>query len=271
MPLNAGAEYFIAQEKYLKAKTRTEKIKGLEEMIRTCPKHKSAENMLRELKSKLAKLKSEKQAKISRLITTIPKEGDAQVTIVGMTQVGKSTLLSKLTNAKPRISPYKYTTTKPEIGALNYKGVIIQVVEIPSTFRPIDVNIAQNSDLIIFLYKDKMDLSALELELSKFKLEKPIIKIQRDEDLEKIKEKIWNNLDLIKIYTKEPGKDPEQKALVLKKGSTVKDVAKSVHKDFLKFFKFARVWGKSAKYPGQKVGLEHILKDDDIVEIHAKA
>lgn len=52
------------------------------------------------------------------------------------------------------------------------------------------------------------------------------------------------------------------------KSSTIKDMATHLHKDFIKKFRFARVWGSSSKFPGQSVGLNHKLEDDDIVEIH---
>ena len=67
-----------------------------------------------------------------------------------------------------------------------------------------------------------------------------------------------------------PGKGPEKKPVALRKNNKVLDLAQHIHKDFIKKFNFARVWGKSAKHPGQTVGLQHILKDDDIVEIHLK-
>ena len=56
--------------------------------------------------------------------------------------------------------------------------------------------------------------------------------------------------------------------LILQKGVTVKDVCNKLHKDFVSKFRFARVWGKSAKFPGQKLGLGHVLEDRDVVEIH---
>ena len=58
--------------------------------------------------------------------------------------------------------------------------------------------------------------------------------------------------------------------ITLKAGSTIKDMAEHVHKDFLKKFNYARVWGKSAKHDSMKVGLDHRLEDDDVVEIHLK-
>jgi ribosome-interacting GTPase 1 len=48
------------------------------------------------------------------------------------------------------------------------------------------------------------------------------------------------------------------------------DLAKKIHKDFAKNFRYARVWGKSVKFPGQRVGADHVLEDGDIVEIHAR-
>ncbi len=47
------------------------------------------------------------------------------------------------------------------------------------------------------------------------------------------------------------------------------DVVEQVHKNFLKHFRFARVWGNSVKFPGAQVGLDHKLKDGDIVQIYA--
>lgn len=63
MPLNATVEYFKAEEKYKSAKTKEEKIKYLEEMIRELPSHKGAENVLAQLRRRLSKLKSQKEAK----------------------------------------------------------------------------------------------------------------------------------------------------------------------------------------------------------------
>ena len=81
---------------------------------------------------------------------------------------------------------------------------------------------------------------------------------------------MWRRLNLIKVSTKQPGKKPDYPPVALEKGSQIKNLAEHVHKDFLKNFKFARVWGKSVKYQGQRCGLTHILKDDDIVELHLK-
>lgn len=267
MPTNVTVDFVKAQERYLNAKTREEKIAALEEMISTVPKHKGTERMQLELKQRLAKLKQQKKSKSSRKVL-ITKEGDAQVSILGLTQSGKSTLLSILTNAKPDISNHPFTTTKPEIGTFDFEGVKIQMVEIPSNFKPVFMSIAQSSDGLVLVYRNEDELKELKNILSNSRINNPFIEVRQGENSDKIKNEIWNMLGLIRIYCKEIGKKPEKKALVLKKGSTVEDAAKKIHKDFIKFFRFARVWGKSAKYEGQSFGLDHKLEDKDILEIH---
>ncbi len=266
MPTNVTVDYAKAQEKYINARTREEKIAALEEMIKEAPSHKGGENLRKELKQRLAKLKGQKKAKSSRR-SLITKEGDAQVCVVGLTQSGKSTLLSKLTNAEPEISNHPFTTTKPEIGTCEFEGVKIQMIEIPSNFKPMFMSIVQSSDGMVLIYRNENELKELKSILSSFRINVPSIEIKQNESIDKIKNDIWNILGLIRIYCKEPGKKPERKALVLRKGSTVEDAARNIHKDFLKYFRFARVWG-SSKYPGERVGSEYELKDKDILEIH---
>ncbi|MEM2889899.1 MAG: GTPase [Candidatus Hadarchaeum sp.] len=82
-----------------------------------------------------------------------------------------------------------------------------------------------------------------------------------------LKRKIYHQLDLIRVYTKKPDEEPAERPLVLSRGSTVMDVARSVHKDFAKELKFARVWG-STRFPGQQVTRDYVLEDKDIVELH---
>lgn len=268
MPVNATAEYYKAESHFLAAKTREEKIAALEEMIRAAPKHKGAEAMLSQLKQRLAKLKAQNESKSARKSINIPKEGDAQLCILGLTQSGKSALLRKITNAKPKISELPYTTIKPEIGVADYCGVKLQLIEIPSSFRKEYMSIAQNCDAIVLMARNENDKKEMEKIMEQFRIRKPSCFVSFSDNVENIKEKIWNILGLIKVYTKEPDKKPETKPMVLKTGATVGDAVKDIHKDFLKFFRFARIWG-STKFPGEKVGLEYKLKDNDVIEVHA--
>ncbi|MDK2868927.1 MAG: hypothetical protein PWP39_162 [Pyrococcus sp.] len=89
-------------------------------------------------------------------------------------------------------------------------------------------------------------------------------------NLEAVKEAIYEIADIIRVFTKSPGEEPAYPPIALRRGATVQDVAERIHKDLVKNFKYARVWGRSVKFPGQRVGLDHVLEDGDIVEIHAR-
>ena len=78
-------------------------------------------------------------------------------------------------------------------------------------------------------------------------------------------------MDFMRVCMKEPKKDADtENPLIIKRGSTIEDVCNKLHKDFAKKFKFARVWGKSARHAAQKLGLTHVLQDKDILEIHLR-
>ena len=83
-----------------------------------------------------------------------------------------------------------------------------------------------------------------------------------------LKQAIFDRLEIVRVYTKTPGKEPDLGTpFVLKKGSKIEDLAAKIHKDFSEKFKYARVWGKNV-YDGQMVQRDHILQDGDIVEVH---
>ena len=95
------------------------------------------------------------------------------------------------------------------------------------------------------------------------------ISAEKRTHLNELKELIFQKLNLIRIFMKEPGKDADLEVpLIISKGVTVRDVCIKLHRDFVDKFKFCRVWGKSSKFPGQKLTLKHKLIDGDILEIH---
>ena len=86
--------------------------------------------------------------------------------------------------------------------------------------------------------------------------------------LPKLRKKVYDTLEFIRVYMKPQGKEADlEEPLVIRKGSTVAAVCDSIHRDFRRKFKHANVWGKSAKFPGQRVGLGHVLKDKDVVTV----
>ncbi|KAF2323807.1 hypothetical protein GH714_037177 [Hevea brasiliensis] len=91
-------------------------------------------------------------------------------------------------------------------------------------------------------------------------------------NLDGLLEKIWEYLDLTRIYTKPKGLNPdyEDPVILSSKRRTVEDFCNRIHKDMVKQFKYALVWGSSAKHKPQRVGKEHELEDEDVVQIIKK-
>jgi ribosome-interacting GTPase 1 len=89
--------------------------------------------------------------------------------------------------------------------------------------------------------------------------------------LEKLGETLFKTLNLMRAYTKEPSeREFSKKPFILKKNSSVYDLAKSIHSDFKENFNYARLWSKRLAFSPQKVGATFTLQDGDAVEIHLK-
>lgn len=281
MPINAGHEYGEAEKQFHEAEGNQEKLRALQKMLSTAPKHKSTGSLLKNIKERIKKIKNligkEKKSKKGSSFLSIKKEGAVRASIIGLTNRGKSTLLSKLTNAKPVISELEYTTKLPNIGIMDYKGIKLQIVDIPAIVKNYNdtkhglffLSIIKESDFLIIPVNNKSELNLIKSELKENDIDKRFMLYQK-ESIKEFRDDIWKITNLIKVYTKQPGKPKETPPVALKKGSKLRDIATEVHKDFVKKFKFARVWGKSTKHQGTRAGLNHKLKDDDVVELHLK-
>ena len=105
---------------------------------------------------------------------------------------------------------------------------------------------------------------------NKYSQQFPVIAVSAKDGvgLEELKPKIYQMLDIIRVYTKAPGQKPDFTApIVLSRGSTLEDAAAEVHKDFRAKLKYARLWG-SGKHDGIMVKKDHILQDGDVIELH---
>ncbi|TKJ17071.1 GTP-binding protein [Candidatus Woesearchaeota archaeon B3_Woes] len=87
-----------------------------------------------------------------------------------------------------------------------------------------------------------------------------------------LREAIYQKLDLIRIFLKEVGKKPDmEEPLIMFKSCSIRDICEKLHKDFVSNFRFARVWGKSAKFDGQKYNkMDKNLEDKDVLELHIR-
>jgi ribosome-interacting GTPase 1 len=299
---NQSPFYKQAEAKFLAAKTNEEKLKWLEEMIRECPRHKSSEKMLANLKTRHIKLKekieSQKKTAKGSKKPGIKKE-EMQAVIIGFTNSGKSTLLSLLTNTNPEIAPYSFVTKSPIIGMMHYTGTNIQVIEIPAIESDyFDKSTVYTTDTMIILIKaiehlkeiekllpskpkiivfnineeQEKDIRKIEATLKSKKYNFVVINLEQEEteNLEELKEKIFQSFNKIRVYTKEPGKEKSQRPFILEKNSTIETVAEKIFHGFSKQIKETKIWGPSSKFPGQIVGLKHQLKDLDVVEFKTR-
>ena len=295
---NQSPFYQRAEKNFLEAENLEDKILFLEEMIKECPKHKSSENMLANLRTRYKRLKSqaEKSKKTGKSSKTGIKKEDMQAALIGMSNSGKSALLAILTNASPRISNTKFTTTHPIIGMMNYESANIQLIEIPGIDSEYyDKGLANTADTLLILITNLDQLKQIEEKIGKARGKRIIIFNKSDiltedekrkisatlqskkynfvmssniskEDFNDLKNKLLQSFGKIRVYTKEPKKEKSKRPIILEPGATVKNVAEKILKGFSKNVKETKIWGPSSKFPGQKVGLTHKLKDLDVVE-----
>ncbi len=144
-----------------------------------------------------------------------------------------------------------------------------------------DVTIDQFIDVIednksyvpMMILLNKVDLVDLDY-LKELQKEIPeFIPISADKKLniDALKEEIFNRVDLIRIYLKPQGRKADMEdPLVIRRGSTVIDACEKLHREFVKNFRHAKIWGTSVKFPGQKVGPDHVLEDEDVLRIILK-
>lgn len=299
MPINAGPEFAKANEEYLKASTTEEKLKALKLMLSTAPKHKSSEKLLDQLKKRYAESKKElaKEKKAGKKKSlAIKKEGAATVVLVSLLGTAKTELFCRLTNAKYE----KENNYAVDVRMIPFENVWLQAIDLPAFYAGFASSSAaghvfsliRTADLVLFV----VDVEEREKQLAvlKAELEKANIRTVGDhknipmnketfvtyvasltaylgeefsyEFVQMIKSGVWRVIGKIRVQTRtKAGIAP--KPVVLKAGATVKELAAAIHHDFVRNFKHAKIWGESARFPGQTYGMEHKLQDNDTVEI----
>jgi ribosome-interacting GTPase 1 len=86
--------------------------------------------------------------------------------------------------------------------------------------------------------------------------------------MEELKDAVYDSLGFIRVFLKPHGDEADlEEPLIVRRGSRVQDVCTKLHRDFVYRFRYARIWGRSVKHPGQRVGLPHKLKDGDLLTI----
>jgi small GTP-binding protein len=177
----------------------------------------------------------------------------------GGLDIGSAVRLTKITRemAKQALMEFKI---------LNAEVVIRENIDMDQLTDCILDNRAYIPSLVVVNKVDKLQEGELDW-LRKRCGDCLLISADRGSGIERLRQAIWSKLGLMRIYMKRIGKEPDMKEpVIVRKGSTIRDVAESVHKKWGRA-RYARVWG-SSKFPGQRLGTDYALRDRDIIEIH---
>ncbi len=135
MPANLPPQYFEVEKRYREARSVSEKLRYLEEMLAIMPKHKGTDKLKADLRRRIAQLKdmgkSRKGPGRRAPAYLVDREGVGQVALIGPPNTGKSSLLGALTKAQPQIADYPYSTRMPLAGMMRYENVQVQLVDTP--------------------------------------------------------------------------------------------------------------------------------------------
>lgn len=161
MPANLPPQYLKAEDEYRRATTPADRLEKLKELYLLIPKHKGTEKLQCDLKTKMSRVRDEIEAgpasgkKSGAVSHRVPSDGAGQVAIIGPANSGKSALLAALTNAKPEIAPYPFTTRAPYPGMMHWEDVRVQLIDLPPVtpefFEPWTGNIVRSADAALLV------------------------------------------------------------------------------------------------------------------------
>lgn len=165
MPTNLPPNAQAAEKRYKEAETIEDRIEALEEYLSLIPKHKGTDHLRADLRRTLAKLKESAttRKKTSRQDSAyrIDGEGIGQVVVVGPTNVGKSSLVARLTNATPDVSDSPFTTWSPTPGMMEVEDVQVQLIDTPPLTRefvePEMAALIRRADLVLLVVDVQAD------------------------------------------------------------------------------------------------------------------
>ena len=180
-------------------KNPREKLQRMQEFLSLVPKHKGTAKLCAQIKKQMATMRKEMEEKKRRKAGKggpkffIEKEGAAQIALIGLTNVGKSSLLAAVTNSKVEVSPNPYTTREPVPGIMNYEDIQFQIVEAPALMEGSadgrawglqTLALARNADELILMVDlsqdpvEQLSLTLSEMEKARILVSKPKARVE---------------------------------------------------------------------------------------------
>ncbi len=169
MPANLPPQYYELEREFKNEQDPAEKLRLAQELLAMMPKHKGTDKLQAEMKAKIAKLKEQVEgggqkkhgARQAVAPDSIEREGAGLVILIGPPNSGKSSLLDYLTNSKPLIADYPYTTREPMTGMMPFETIQLQLVDTPAisdeqmeNYMP---NLIRQGDLIVLVADTSLD------------------------------------------------------------------------------------------------------------------
>ena len=237
----------------------------------------------------------------------VRREGAAQIAVVGAPNVGKSSLLQALSNVQIKTGDYAFTTTRPVPALTRIGGVLVQLVEIPGLIAGASegrgggralLGVLRGADAIVLCHEADRSLDELEAVLRELRAagierraliaatkadessaegagrladafpdhEVVPVSVLDDASLDAFRDAVWRLTGLVRVFLRHAN-EVDDEPVALKPPVTVADVADTIHHELGERCRGGRVWGPSARFPGQQVGRAHVLADGDTVEI----
>jgi hypothetical protein len=168
MPANLTPDYHRAETRFRDAKSPEERLAALEEMLRVIPKHKGTDHMQADLKRRIAQVRRDavKQGGRGGFSHVVPREGAGQVTLVGLPNSGKSSLVRALTHATPAVADYPFTTREPVPGMMRFEDIGFQLVDLPPVspehVEPWIFDLVRHADLVWLVVDGRTALEDIE-------------------------------------------------------------------------------------------------------------
>jgi small GTP-binding protein len=288
----------------LVGKEGTERVRELRAILADLPGYRSGPyaDIRKWVEAQLEQTRVRKKV-VHRDSIAVRREGAAQIAFVGAPNVGKSSLLQALSAVQIKTGDYAFTTTRPVPAVTRIGGVLVQLVEIPGLLegahegrgggRPL-LGVLREADAILFCQDasaDPAELSAVIEEVRAAGIDVPsalaatkideappgavgrlrgafpehdilAVSVLDDDSLERLRQVLWRLTGLVRVYLRD-----DDEPVALHPPVTVEDVAHSIHHELGERCVGARLWGPSARFPGQRVGPAHVLADGDSVEI----
>lgn len=299
--MTANVEFSKLKKRLGKCSSESEKMKILKALLDINPSYPPLAQEKKKFRAQMEAIgRKHKKPHANTDVYDIKRSG-FQIGLLGTGNSGKSTILSSLTDSDVEIRNYPFSSYRPEIGNMDLNDVNVQLIKIPSIYEedsdktPAKYRFIQRLDEIVLVTNLSDELRLLLDELSKAGINivdcvnsnnqcdeknKSGIVTYREPidysdlvcidvgDKDSLLANMYKGLRIKRIYPRKEGvveKPPV--TFPLDEETTVEDFIYGLDKRLRRRYKEALIWGDSAEFPGQRVGVKHVLKDGDAVNL----